>query len=161
MFEIRNATMNDFKRLCELENIAFPPEKAASDKSIKERIELTNDTFFVACIEDKIIGFINGIVIDQEYISDDLFEEVFENRKEGGIQSVLSLGVEPEYQRQGIAAALLKELEKEAKSKKRTTITLTCLENLIHYYERQGYKNMGLAQSQHGGATWYNMNMDL
>lgn len=79
----------------------------------------------------------------------------------GGHQSILGLAVDPKYQKRGIASKLLKQLEQEATAKKRETITLTCKQNLISFYKNQGYLNNGVSNSQHGGATWYNMSKKL
>jgi GNAT superfamily N-acetyltransferase len=69
--------------------------------------------------------------------------------------------VAPHFQKQGVASILLKHLEKEARRNKRETITLTCKEDLINFYENQGYLNNGVSSSQHGGAIWYNMSKEL
>ncbi|HWO95463.1 MAG TPA: GNAT family N-acetyltransferase, partial [Bacillus sp. (in: firmicutes)] len=79
----------------------------------------------------------------------------------GGHQSVLGLAVSPHFQKRGVASALLAHLEKKARENKRETITLTCKENLIRYYEYHAYVNMGVSSSQHGGVIWYNMSKKL
>ena len=58
-----------------------------------ERIQLIEDTFIVAEKEGKILRYINGPIINQPYITDNLFKEIKENPKRGGYQSVLGLAV--------------------------------------------------------------------
>jgi len=108
-----------------------------------------------------IIGLINGPVIEAEFITNDLFTDIKANPVSGGHQSILGLAVSPQFQKRGVASALLAYLEKEARSNKRETITLTCKENLICFYERQGYYNNSVSNSEHGRVTWYNMSKKL
>ena len=84
---------------------------------MKQRINKIPDTFIIAEKEGRIIGYINGPVINQRYITDDLFEEIQSNPNSGGYLSVLGLVVNKDYQRQGIAGKLLEQFEKLAKNK--------------------------------------------
>ena len=118
---------------------------------------MISDSFFVAEEDGKPVGLVNGPVIETAYITDDLFSEIKENPISGGHQSILGLAVSPEFQKRGIASALLGHLEKEARAKQRETITLTCKEDLISFYEGFGYFNYGESNSEHGGVIWYNM----
>ena len=38
---------------------------------------------------------------------------------------------------------------------------LTYKENMISYYEKFGYQNQGVSQSEHGGAVWYDMLLEF
>lgn len=98
-----------------------------------------------------MIGYINGPVIKERYISDDLFKNVPANNSEGGYISVLGLVVAPNYQGQGIAGRLLNYFENLAKNQHRHGVTLTCRESLISFYEKYGYRNEGVSESCHGG----------
>ncbi|MFC3884977.1 GNAT family N-acetyltransferase [Bacillus songklensis] len=103
------------------------------------------------------VGLVNGPVIETALITDDLFSDIKANPASGGHQSVLGLAVSPHFQKRGVASALLAHFEKEARENKRETITLTCKENLIRFYENYGYLNIGVSSSEHGGVIWYNM----
>ncbi len=39
----------------------------------------------------------------------------------------------------------------------REGITLTCKIELVPFYEKFGFVNHGISESQHGGVRWYNM----
>lgn len=157
MLNIRNVTIKDLPDLVIIEQICFPIEEAATEEAFKKRIQLIPDSFFVAEECGVIIGLVNGPVIETEYITDDLFDEIKLNPPTGGHQTVLGVAVTPHFQTRGVATALLEHLEKEAISKNRESITLTCKEDLIRFYENLGYKNRGVSKSEHGGVTWYNM----
>lgn len=153
--------MDDLQEVVEIENLCFVKTEAATKEAFIKRIQYTSDSFFVAEEDGEIVGIVNGPVIEKEFITDDLFRESKENPKSGGHQSVLGLAVNPQYQKRGIAAALLTHLEKEAKEKNRVTVTLTCKEKYVSFYEKLGYVNRGLSESEHGGVTWYNMTKKL
>ena len=88
---------------------------------------------------------------------DELFEETVPNPKSGGYQSILSLVVASDYRNQGLASQLLKQLEKLSQKNQRQGITLTCLEDLIPFYEQNGYQNEGISTSQHANEIWFNL----
>ena len=154
---IREVTIEDLDRLIEIENLSFTKEEAATEVAFVNRFRMIPDSFFVAEDNGEIVGFVNGPVMERDYITDDLFSETKENPKTGGVQSILGLAVHPMHRKKGIATALLTHLETDAKSKNRKAVTLTCLERLIPFYEKHGYVNIGISQSEHGGEVWYNM----
>ena len=161
MLQIRNVKMEDLPELVIIEHRCFAKEEAATKEAFEKRIQLIPDSFFVAEEAGMIIGLVNGPVIKTAFITDDLFSDIQGNPASGGHQSILGLAVSPHFQKQGVASALLTHLEEEARMKKRETITLTCKENLIRFYENFGYLNSGVSSSEHGGVIWYNMNKKL
>ena len=148
---LRKVIMQDLDQIIALENIGFSPEEAATPEALKLRIVQIQETFIVAEKNDEVIGYINGPVIKERYISDDLFKNVPANI------SVLGLVVAPNYQGQGIAGRLLNYFENLAKNQHRHGVTLTCRESLISFYEKYGYRNEGVSESCHGGIKWYNL----
>lgn len=155
--QLRKVTEEDLFSLIKLENEGFTPDEAATPKTLKQRINKIPDTFIIAEKEGRIIGYINGPVINQRYITDDLFEEIQSSPNSGGYLSVLGLVVNKDYQGHGIAGKLLEQFEKLAKQQLRCGVTLTCREALVSLYERYGYNNEGESTSQHAGIKWYNM----
>ncbi len=155
--QLRKVTEEDLFSLIKLENEGFTPDEAAMPKTLKQRINKIPDTFIIAEKEGRIIGYINGPVLNQRYITDDLFEEIQSNPNSGGYLSVLGLVVNKDYQGQGIAGKLIEQFEKLAKRQLRCGVTLTCREALVSLYERYGYNNEGESTSQHAGIKWYNM----
>ncbi|MGG4505450.1 GNAT family N-acetyltransferase [Heyndrickxia sporothermodurans] len=161
MLKIRNVKIEDLSKLVIIEQLCFSKEEAATETAFRKRIQLIPDTFFVAEEEGVPVGLINGPVIDTTYITDDLFSNITENPTSGGHQSILGLAVHPHFQKHGVASVLLIHIENEARKKRRETITLTCKENLIKFYEKFGYINEGVSDSEHGGVVWYNMSKSL
>lgn len=158
----RQPIKDDLNRIIEIENTGFSPDEAASKEAMDERISVIPDSFILALDDhDRIMGYVVGPVIPERYLYDELFEKTVPNPKSGGYQTILSLVIDPDYQKFGIASHLLTELATHSRQANRTGITLTCLENLIPFYEKNGYKVEGISASQHAGETWYNMVLDL
>jgi ribosomal protein S18 acetylase RimI-like enzyme len=149
--------MTDLEQLLFIENEGFSIEEAATKEAFVERIQLIADTFIVAEKERKILGYINGPIIYQPYITDNLFKEIKENSKRGGYQSVLGLAVSKQARNQGIAKILIEKMEELAEENEREGITLTCKQELVSFYEKFGFVNHGMSESKHGGVSWYNM----
>lgn len=159
--KIRRVLIDDLDEVTKIEKICFPEAEAASRESFESRIKTFPDSFFVAEDDEKIIGFINGCVTNENTIYDELYENSSLHVKDGAYQTVFGLDVIPDYQRQGIAAQLMNHMIKYAKESGKKAVILTCKEKLIHYYSKFGYINKGISKSVHGGATWYDMILKL
>lgn len=154
---IRNVRPDDFETICQIERANFSASEAASSQAMRERIEHLADTFLVAEIEGEIAGYVVGAVTFDKYLDDALFEPVTKNSAQGGFIAVMSLSVSKDYKKQGIGTALLAALKDVAVARQANGITLTCHEELIGYYEMNGFCDEGQSHSTHGQATWYNM----
>lgn len=157
MISLRNVQSTDLEKILIIENDGFSIEEAATKEAFMERIQLIPDTFIVAEKEGEILGYINGPIINQPYITDDLFEKIKENPSIGGFQSILGLAVSKQARNQGIAKILIKKMEELVEENEREGITLTCKQDLVSFYEKVGFENHGMSESQHGGISWYNM----
>lgn len=158
---IRPVKKDDLDAIVQVEATCFPAAEAATATSLKERIKTFPECFFVAEMDNKIIGFINGMATDSKTIEDIMFEDSTMHKADGIYQSIFGLDVLPEYQRQGIAASLMNHMIEDAHQKGRKGLILTCKDRLIHYYAKFGYKNMGISASVHGGAVWYDMILEF
>ena len=153
---IRKVKPEDLDAVTRVEAVCFPEAE-----SFRQRISTFPDSFFVAEKDGEIIGFINGCATDSRVIFDEMFADASHHRKDGIYQSIFGLDVIPEYQHQGLASRLMEHLIEDAREKGRKGLTLTCKDRLIGFYERFGYKNLGLSQSVHGGAVWYDMILEF
>lgn len=155
MFRLPN--LNDLDQIMAIENQGFSIDEAATREAMIERIQKIADSFILVESKEKILGYVVGPVISERYLYDELFEETVPNPKSGGYQSILSLVVASDYRNQGLASQLLKQLEKLSQKNQRQGITLTCLEDLIPFYEQNGYQNEGISTSQHANEIWFNL----
>lgn len=156
-YRIRAVDPGDLNQVVRIEQCCFPAEEAASEVSLRLRIETFPESFLVAETRERVIGFINGCVTNHRTIEDEMFSQMSFHVPDGAYQAVFGLDVLPDYRHRGIAGALMEKLIETARAKGRRGMILTCKERLIPYYERFGYENLGISSSVHGGAVWYDM----
>ena len=154
---IRQADLSDWEEILAIEQLNFPAAEAASAEVLKERIERISDTFLLAELHGQLAGYIVGPAVQARYLTDDLFSKVGVNPSEGGFIAVQSLSVHPDFQRQGVGTLLLAALKETAVHQHRQGITLLCPDELVAYYEMNGFIHEGITDSSHASAIWSNM----
>lgn len=154
---IRTATINDLAAIAAIEQRCFPPNEAASYHCLSERLRIFPTHFWLLERDNRLLGFINGMVTDRQTIDDEMFKNAGLHDRQGKWQSVFGLAVAPEYRKKGYAGKLLGHLIAQAKKQSKTGVTLTCKEHLINYYQKFGFRDSGISHSTHGGETWHDM----
>lgn len=157
MLKIRNANQNDLNNIVAIEAECFPAAEAATEESVKERLSVYSKGFFVGEMDNKIIGFINGAATDLSTIEDEFFESMDLHHDDGKHLVIFGLDVIPSYRKKGYAEELMKHFIDFARKDGKEAVLLTCKEHLIDYYKKFGYENLGVSESVHGGAKWYDM----
>lgn len=158
----RQPTAKDLARIMTIEKSGFSPAEAASEKAMLERIQKIPDSFLLAINENQqILGYVVGPVVSERYLFDELFEKTIPNPETGGFQTILSLAIAPEYHKLRIGSRLLTQLAQIAQEKERFGITLTCLANLIPFYQKNQFQVEGISESTHANEVWYNMVRDF
>ena len=154
---IRQADLSNWEEILAIEQLNFPAAEAAGAEVLKERIEQIADTFLLAELHGQLAGYIVGPAIQARYLTYDLFSRVGANSPEGGFIAVQSLSVHPDFQRQGVGTLLLAALKETAVQQHRQGITLLCPDELVAYYEMNGFIHEGITDSSHASAIWSNM----
>ena len=155
--EIRKATKEDVSIITEIEAQCFPKAEAATYEEFAERLAVYPEGFWLLFKNNQLIGFIDGMVTNEDAISDKMFVQATLHVPTGKYQSVFGLNVLPLYRKNGYGAKLMEALIADARAKGRKGCILTCKKELIHYYSKFGYENLGKSASVHGGAIWYDM----
>ena len=159
--EIRQVRMSDLDAVTEVETICFPAAEAAGREALAERIAAFPESFLVGIRDGKIIGFINGAVINERLIRDEMYADPSCHDPQGAWQSIFGLDVLPEYQHRGYGSELMEHLIREAARKGRKGLTLDCKKEKIGFYARFGYRLLGESASEHGGASWNDMILEF
>jgi ribosomal-protein-alanine N-acetyltransferase len=124
--KIRKFQLSDMKELLEIEKFSFPKSPYSEDTFLRW-YEIAKDTFLVAEVEKKIVGYIIGFC-----------------KNEVGI--VVSIAVHPNFRRKGIGTKLWGELLKLFKN---NNVKIARLEvrksNSIaqNFYKKIGFKKIG------------------
>jgi ribosomal protein S18 acetylase RimI-like enzyme len=159
--KIRTANITDLSAITAVEATCFPPSEAATKADFEARLRVYPNHFWLLEDHGKLIGFINGMVTAQPTISDAMFKDAQLHNENGAWQTIFGVNTIPEYRRQGCAAKVMERVIRDAKVQGRKGCILTCKEQLIHYYEKFGYQNLGRSKSVHGGAVWYDMRLTV
>ena len=130
-FEITRARKSDAEALAALEAVCFPPEEAATLAGFEARLDAFGDWFFVAKTSD---GEIIGMIDGMATDEASIADEMFED------------------------ASLHKP-----NGRVQTVFGLDVLPQWRHIgmYEHFGFRLIGQARSEHGGAQWFDMDLDL
>ena len=157
---IRNGKISDIDELTAIEAECFPAAEAAERKSFEERLNYYADHFWI--LEDdngKIISFVNGMVTDEEHLTDKMYENASMHNENGAWQMIFGVNTLPKYRKNGYAEAVLRNVISDAKEQIRKGLVLTCKEKLIHFYGKLGFVDEGVSDSEHGGVVWHEMRL--
>lgn len=157
---IRNGRISDVDELTAIEAECFPAAEAAERKSFEERLNYYADHFWI--LEDdngKIISFVNGMVTDEEHLTDKMYENASMHNENGEWQMIFGVNTLPEYRKKGYAETVLRRVIYDAKKQGRKGLVLTCKEKLIHFYGKLGFVDEGVSDSEHGGVVWHEMRL--
>jgi len=158
---ITTASYEDWPEIASIEHLCFPPKEAATIPAIQERLRTYPQGCLVARLNNTIIGFINSGATDVNAVEDAFYTSMAQHLENGQNLVVFGLDVHPLHQGQGYAKALMQRLIAFANQENKSAILLTCKEHLIDFYTAFGYKNLGPSNSNHGGAKWYDLQLDL
>ena len=156
---IRQARFSDLDRIIEIELENFSLEEAIPRSVFEAHLQEIQTSFLVAEKEGRILGYIEGPVVPHRHLQDQSFTEEVEDHSHisGGYISVTCLSIAKEAQDLGVGKRLLTALKEVAVEQEREGINLTCHDYLILYYEKHGFVNEGISQSNFAGETWYDM----
>ncbi len=157
---IRNGRISDVDELTAIEAECFPAAEAAERKSFEDRLKHYADHFWI--LEDdngKIISFVNGMVTDEEHLTDKMYENASMHNENGAWQMIFGVNTLPKYRKNGYAETVLRRVIDDAKKQGRKGLVLTCKEKLIHFYGKLGFVDEGVSDSEHGGVVWHEMRL--
>ena len=157
--KIRTAAMADLDAIASLERRCFPAAEAADRDSIRDRLAVYPDRFWLIEDNGKLAAMVNGMATDEPDLTDKMYEDAGKHRENGCWQMIFGVDTDPAYRKQGCAARLLEYAIAESRKRGCAGLVLTCKEHLLHYYAKFGFVNEGVSRSTHGGAVWYQMRL--
>lgn len=158
---ITHGSIKDLDTIAAVEAACFPAAEAATRDSLAGRLRHYPDHFWLLWDGDTLASFVNGMVTDEENLTDEMYEKAEMHDPGGKWQMIFGVNTIPEYRRKGCAELLLRQAIAEAKEQGRLGLVLTCKEKLVHYYEKFGFVSEGVSASVHGNATWYQMRLSF
>lgn len=156
-YTIRKGTIEDAEALAAVEAECFPKAEAATAEQIRERLASYPNHFLLIYVENKLVGFIDGMATDEKDLADEMYADATLHNEKGAWQMIFGLNTIPSYRCQGLAGKLIEAFQKQANEEGRKGIVLTCKDKLVHYYAKFGFENEGKSDSTHGDVVWYQM----
>lgn len=154
---VRLARHDDFDDIVEIEKEGFPEDKRDSKELFEARYKTFQRHIYVIEYAGMVIGFANGMVTDMDYIIDDMYKDASLHKEDGQWQTVLGISIREKYRNKGYASKLLERIIAAATKEGRKGVVLACSEEMIPFYEKQGFTLKGKSASCLGGADWYDM----
>lgn len=161
MRQFRSGEKSDAARCFEIETSAYEGDEAATLEKITQRLTDYPQGFLILEIQGTVVGFINSGCAFEVEMADEEFKELIGHAPEAPNVVILSVVVDPAYQQQGNAGALMAEFVKRMAAMGKTTIHLMCREQHVPLYEKFGYRYIKPSASDHGGMMWHEMIMTL
>ena len=127
---IRTADLSDLKEIARVEAACFPAAEAATEEEFEKRLIFYKDHFWLMFEDDKLIAFVDGMVTDQEDLTDEMYENASMHQENGAWQMIFGVNTLPAYRNHGYAGELLKRAIADAKDQGRKGLVLTL--SLIH-----------------------------
>jgi len=121
-----------------LDSIVYPIDFRGTYDSIKSRFDKFKDSYIIAKIDGKIVGYLCFFPVSRDlafrleneshFFDDDISKDDIEWYENNNILFIISLVVHPDYQRKGISKKLICEFEKiigDLKSKIKSIYAIT------------------------------------
>ena len=158
--EIRTAELSERDAIARLEAECFPQAEAATREDFEKRLAAYRNHFWLLFDGERLVSFVDGMVTDQEDLTDDLYENAQKHDETGAWQMIFGVNTLPEYRQHGYAGELLRRAIDDARKQGRKGLVLTCKERLIHYYAKFGFVDEGVSEkSTHGNVVWHQMRL--
>ena len=156
---IRTATLQDIDQIAAVEKESFPAAEAATKEEFEQRLSHYGDHIWLMFEDDTIIALDDGMVTDQEDLTDEMYEYASMHQEIGAWLMIFGVNTLPAYRNHGYAGELLKRAIADAKDQGRKGLVLTCKDRLVHYYAKFGFENEGVSESVHGNIVGNQMRL--
>lgn len=156
---VRRVDAADLQACLEIEEACFSESEAASEEKIRKRGLLYPDGFLVAEIDGVVVGFVNSGATDDPDLSNEEFKDLEGHDPDGRNIVILSIAVSPGCQGQGISRPLMTRFIEQSRWLGKKKVLLLCKRDMIPYYEKFGFSEVGASSSTHGGSRWHEMHL--
>ena len=151
--KIREARPLDLEQIWLIGESNSDSQNKINIEMIKERIRNHAGTFLLASLNEEIIGYIIGDELTKFTQSD--FEEAIPDTSD--FITILALVIHPDYQGQGFGTLLLGAMKEYAFQKNRPGLYLLSRDELLAYFEMNGFLDRGLADMPTSSETYFHM----
>ena len=155
--KIREAQQSDIDQIYLIQESISSSLEILNRKIIEERIRNHAGTFLLASLDDQGIAYITATILPIPSLRKWMLEiggEEFINENSIILED---LAVHPDYQGQGFGTLLLAALKEVTRQQDRPGIYLLCEDELLAYFEMNGFLDRGLADVPTSSETYFHM----
>ena len=155
--KIREAQDSDIDQICLVQESISSSLEILNREIIEERIRNHAGTFLLASLDDQGIAYITATTPPFPSLRKWMLEiggEKFINENSIILED---LAVHPDYQGQGFGTLLLAALKEVTRQQNRPGIYLLCEDELLAYFEMNGFLDRGLADVPTSSETYFHM----
>ena len=155
--KIREAQQSDINQICLIQESISNSLEILNREIIEERIRKHAGTFLLASLNEEIIGYIIGDELTKFTRSDSRKQLEAAIPDTSDFITILVLAVHPDYQGQGFGTLLLGAMKEYAFQKNRPGLYLLSRDELLAYFEMNGFLDYGLADMPTSSETYFHM----
>ena len=155
--KIRKAQQSDINQICLIQESISSSIEIMNKEIIEERIRNHAGTFLLASLDDQGIAYITAAPLPIPSLRKwmlDIGGEEFINENSIILED---LAVHPDYQGQGFGTLLLGAMKEYAFQKNRPGLYLLSRDELLAYFEMNGFLDYGLADMPTSSETYFHM----
>ena len=159
--KIREAQQSDINQICLIQESISNSLEIMNREIIEERIRNHAGTFLLASLDDQGIAYITATILPFPSLRKwmlDIGGEKFINENSIILED---LAVDPDFQGQGFGTLLLAALKEVTRQQKRPGIFLLCEDELLSYFEMNGFVEQGIVDGERSSEVaflmrWHN-----
>ena len=155
--KIREAQQSDIDQICLIQESISNSLEVLNREIIEERIRNHAGTFLLASLDNQGIAYITATILPFPSLRKwmlDIGGEKFINENSIILED---LAVHPDYQGQGFGTLLLAALKEVTRQQDRPGIYLLCEDELLAYFEMNGFVEQGIVDGERGSEVAFLM----
>lgn len=146
--KIREATQSDMEQICLISNCTAGSREITNRKMIEERIRNFADTFLLASLNEQGIAYISATILTNDSLDKWIVTISKEGFRRDNAIILEEISVHPDFQKQGFGTLLLASLKEVACHKNSPAIYLLCKDELLSYFEMNGFLEQGIVEEE-------------
>lgn len=154
---IRRVELSDLPKIYQLKQLDTNPQEIYYQENYEERIRNHTDTFLLVTLNEEALGYILGTEIADAYETGADHDLLFPEIELSDFILIRNLTIDPKYYGQGFGTLLLAALKEVVCQYEKKGICIYCPEDLVGYYEMNGFVDEGMIELPLEGRTIFLM----
>ena len=146
--KIREAMQSDMEQICLISNCTSSSREIMNREIIEERIRSHADTFLLASLNEQGIAYISATILTNDSLDKWIVTISKEGFRRDNAIILEEISVHPDFQKQGFGTLLLASLKEVACQKNSPAIYLLCKDELLSYFEMNGFLEQGIVEEE-------------